>query len=193
MIARPALDISSSLHDLAGRSQAGDALIRFAASNLIYLALIALAVLWLHRDGLRAGVAAGAGAGIALAVGAGLGAAWDRPRPFVAEHFTPLFDHAADASFPSDHLTVLGAIAAACFLAWRLLGVLVSVLAAGVAVGRVAAGMHYVSDVVAGFALGAAAAIAVWYALRPLLPVLDQLDTRLRAWRLRRVLLPSRE
>ena len=193
MITHPALDLGSSLHDLAGRSPASDSLIRFAATNLIYLALIALAVLWFHRDGLRAGVAAGAGAGIALAIGAGLGAAWNRPRPFVAHHFTPLFDHAADASFPSDHLTVLGAIAAACFLAWRLLGVVVSLLAVCVAFGRVAAGIHYVSDVVAGFALGAAAAIVVWYAIRPLLPVLDQLDTRLRAFRLRRVVLPARE
>jgi undecaprenyl-diphosphatase len=177
--------MSGALHDLAGRSAAFDDLVRFAAEYLIVAALIVALALWLRPHGLRAGVAAAGGAVVALVVGGIIGAAWDRPRPFVAGHFTPLFSHPNDASFPSDHLLVLGALAGAAVMAWRPAAVATLALSVAVALGRVIAGIHYVSDVVGGFLIGAVAAIAVWLALTPALSFLGDVDGELRRLRLR--------
>jgi undecaprenyl-diphosphatase len=177
--------VSSALHDLAGRSAAFDDLVRFAAEYLLYASLLVALALWLRPQGLRAGIATAGGAIIALIVGGIIGTLWDRPRPFVAGHFTPLFAHPDDASFPSDHLLVLGALAGAALMAWRPAALVTLALAVAVALGRVIAGIHYVGDVVGGFLIGAAAAIAVWVALTPVLSLLADVDRELRRMRLR--------
>jgi undecaprenyl-diphosphatase len=173
------------VHDLAGRSGALDEVMSFAARNLVYLAAVLLLAMWTRRSGLRAVLAAGIGAALALLIAQLLGAAWVRPRPFVAEHFTPLIPHAADGSFPSDHLCALGAVAAGAWLASRALGLLAVLLAVVVGFARVYAGVHYGSDVLAGFAIGAVCALLTWWALGPLMPHLDRLDAQLQRRRLR--------
>jgi undecaprenyl-diphosphatase len=75
----------------------------------------------------------------------------------------PLVPHGADASFPSDHATAAFAIATAIWLRWRLAGAVSLVLAAALAVARVAVGVHYPGDVVAGAILGTGAAVALWW------------------------------
>ncbi|WP_435768572.1 phosphatase PAP2 family protein [Nocardioides sp. SYSU DS0651] len=59
-----------------------------------------------------------------------------------------------DWSWPSNHATVAAALAVACFFAVPRLVWLVAPLAALVAAARVAAGVHYAHDVLAGLALG---------------------------------------
>jgi undecaprenyl-diphosphatase len=87
----------------------------------------------------------------------------DRARPFVTHAGVHLFSaHAADAGFPSDHATAAFAIGTAIFLRHRAWGAAVLVLAAVLAFGRVAMGLHYPSDVVAGAALGTATALGLW-------------------------------
>ncbi len=137
-----------------------------SASQLLFLALVVLLVAsggWRRR----AGVAAGLGAALALACGHVVSQIVDRPRPFVADpHGVHLFArHVADASFPSDHATAAFAIATAVFLRNRRLGALVLALAAVLAAGRVAIGVHYPSDVLAGAALGAGASLALYAAV----------------------------
>lgn len=92
-----------------------------------------------------------------------LSLAVDRPRPFAAHPGTihALVAHAADAGFPSDHATAAFAIATTILLAARRWGLLVLLAAAILALGRVALGVHYPSDVLAGAGLGAAAALAL--------------------------------
>ena len=112
----------------------------------------------------RTVTAAGLSAALGLAVAAVVSGLVDRPRPFVADPsqvhlFAP---HAADGGFPSDHSTAAFAIGAAVLLRHRLAGVLVLVAAAVLAAGRVAIGVHYPSDVLAGAALGAATAAVLW-------------------------------
>lgn len=111
----------------------------------------------------RAAVAAGVAAALALAIGQVIAKVVDRPRPFAAHaHGVHLFaPHAADAGFPSDHATGAFAIAAAIWAHDRRWGAALLALAALLAVGRVAIGVHYPSDVAAGAALGAAAALLV--------------------------------
>ncbi|HEX6457052.1 MAG TPA: phosphatase PAP2 family protein [Solirubrobacterales bacterium] len=117
-----------------------------------------------HAAWRRASVAAVLSAGLGLAVGKVISELVDRARPFVADpHGVHLFaGHAADPGFPSDHATAAFAIAVAILLRKRAWGIVALVLATVLSVGRVALGVHYPSDVVAGAALGSAAALALW-------------------------------
>lgn len=129
-------------------------------------------------DWRRASVAAVLSAGLALAVGKVISELVDRSRPFVADpHGVHLFSgHAADPSFPSDHATAAFAIAVAIVLRKRGWGIVALVAATVLSVGRVAIGIHYPSDVLAGAALGAAAALALWW--RPLRSRVEALADR---------------
>ena len=60
------------------------------------------------------------------------------------------------------HATAAFAIATAIFLRHRRWGIFALLAAAVLSVGRVAIGVHYPSDVLAGAALGAACALALW-------------------------------
>lgn len=117
-----------------------------------------------HAAWRRASVAAVLSAGLALAVGKLVSELVDRARPFVADPGgVHLFSsHAADPGFPSDHATAAFAIAVAILLRKRNWGYVALVAAAVLSVGRVALGVHYPSDVLAGAALGSAAALVLW-------------------------------
>jgi undecaprenyl-diphosphatase len=123
----------------------------------------------------RASVAAVLSAGLGLAVGKVISELVDRARPFVADpHGVHLFTaHAADPGFPSDHATAAFAIATAIFLRKRGWGIAALVAAAVLSIGRVALGVHSPTDVIAGAALGAAAALALW--VPPLRSRIDRL------------------
>ena len=112
----------------------------------------------------RATVAAVLSAGLGLLVAKVISELVDRARPFVADpHGVHLFaGHAADPGFPSDHATAAFAIATAIVLRKRKAGIVALIAAAVLSVGRVALGVHYPSDVLAGAAVGAAAALALW-------------------------------
>lgn len=134
------------------------------ASEALFAATLVVVFLAAHGARLaswrRAAVAAALSAGLGLAVGKVISEIVDRARPFVAEpHQVHLFTrHAADAGFPSDHATAAFAIATAIVLRKRGWGIAMLVGAALLSVGRVAIGVHYPSDVLAGAALGALAA-----------------------------------
>lgn len=138
------------------------------ASEALFIATLAIVFLAArgaaHAAWRRASVAAVLSAGLGLAVGKVISELVDRARPFVADpHGVHLFAaHAADPGFPSDHATAAFAIAVAIFLRKRSWGIAALVLATILSVGRVALGVHYPSDVLAGAALGAAAALALW-------------------------------
>ena len=139
------------------------------ASEALFIAT--LAVVFLAARGPRSSwrrtaVAAVLSAGLALGVGKLISELVDRARPFVADaHGVHLFSaHAADPGFPSDHATAAFAIATAIFLRKRGWGSFALAAATILSIGRVALGVHYPSDVLAGAALGAAAALALWFA-----------------------------
>jgi undecaprenyl-diphosphatase len=139
------------------------------ASEALFIATLAIVFLLAHgRRHLawrRATVAAVLSAGLGLAVGKVISELVDRARPFVADaHGVHLFSsHAADPGFPSDHATAAFAIATALVLRKRGWGIFALVAATVLSVGRVALGVHYPSDVLAGAALGAAAALVLWF------------------------------
>ncbi|HEV2858590.1 MAG TPA: phosphatase PAP2 family protein [Solirubrobacterales bacterium] len=140
------------------------------ASEALFVATLALVFLAAHGARFaawrRASLAAVLSAGFGLAAAKAISELVDRARPFVADpHGVHLFSgHAADPGFPSDHATAAFAIAVAILLRKRRWGIAALVAAAVLSVGRVALGVHYPSDVLAGAALGSAAALALWAA-----------------------------
>ncbi|HET7509147.1 MAG TPA: phosphatase PAP2 family protein [Solirubrobacterales bacterium] len=137
-------------------------------SEALFAATLVIVFLAAHgsrfADWRRASLAAVLSAGLGLAVGKVVSELVDRARPFVADpHGVHLFaGHAADPGFPSDHATAAFAIAVAILLRKRGWGIAALVAATVLSVGRVALGVHYPSDVLAGAVLGSAAALALW-------------------------------
>jgi undecaprenyl-diphosphatase len=82
------------------------------------------------------------------------------PRPFVVHPaLRPLFRHAADNGFPSDHTALATGVVLVVARHRRRVGLGLLVLAVAIGVARVAAHVHHVEDVVAGLVIGAAAAM----------------------------------
>jgi undecaprenyl-diphosphatase len=137
-------------------------------SEALFVATLLLVFLFANGERLRswrrAAVAAAFSAGLALLVGKAISELVDRARPFVVDpHGVHLFSgHAADAGFPSDHATGAFAVAMATYLRKRSWGVAALLAAAVLSVGRVAIGVHFPSDVLAGAVLGCLAASVLW-------------------------------
>lgn len=178
-------DLDTSIHSLTGHIGAVDELMRLFADDLIYGAVAFLGVLWFHRRGLRAGLAVAVGALLALALGQLLGWLFPESRPFVIDHFTPLVAHAADGSFPSDHLLVLRALVGGCMLASRPIATAAAVMALLVAAARVYVGIHHPIDVIAGFVVGVACGLVAWATLASVQPYIDGIDATLQRHGLR--------
>lgn len=177
--------ILHALNDFLYRHDAVEDPLLFYVNVSEALFVATLAVVFLLAGGVkrvvwrRAAVAATLSAGLALAIAKVVSELVDRQRPFVDSHGVHLFgSHAADPGFPSDHATASFAIATAIFLRHRRWGLVAFAAAAVLSVGRVALGVHFPSDVLAGAALGAAVALLLWQA-RPLRRRIDALSDRL--------------
>ncbi len=161
------LAIFRAINGMAGRSDALDALIIFCATYLIFvmaaLVFAYVAVSWktTHFEGRVENLAHAAWA-VVIGALAQIPFAffWFRARPFVAlEEVIKLVDRMpTEKSFPSAHATLAFAIAGSIALRNRTWGNALLVLASFVAVARVAAGVHYPTDIVGGTLVGLAAA-----------------------------------
>lgn len=128
---------------------------------LAALTAVAVAKSWLNV-GKKILVGALGGGGLFLGASLLLHSIFPRLRPFVDHAVIPLVHKSVDdPSFPSEHAGMAFALATALFLYDKRLGALAYVLAALVAVGRVAVGVHYSSDVAGGALLGIASALVV--------------------------------
>jgi undecaprenyl-diphosphatase len=124
----------------------------------------ALAAWWRADPRLRLELVVGGIVTVVLAALAVKGASllWSDPRPFVVDGQVPLFPHAADNGFPSDHTTFTAAVAGVVLAARRVWGAALVALSALIGAARVAAHVHHVPDILAGLVLGlACAAVAV--------------------------------
>lgn len=138
------------------------------------LALCALAALlvfiWLRA--FRPGVAAVVALVLANQAAHVLKAVYDRPRPPTAQALV----HVGGASFPSTHAAMTSAVAVALYLAvsWRsrraarLAAAALTAVVAFIGFCLVYVGSHWVSDVIAGWALGSVIGAAVGLAIRRL-------------------------
>lgn len=105
-------------------------------------------------------IEATASATIALALAALVGAFWPHPRPFVIGIGHTLIGHAADASFPSDHLTLLSSLAASFMLhrRFRRFGRMLALSGIPVAWARIYLGVHFPADMLGAAIVGAVGA-----------------------------------
>jgi membrane-associated phospholipid phosphatase len=142
-------------------------LIVFVAQYVLYVLVLIAGLVWLtvgRRK--KAALTAQAVLGLAL-VGIGIWVAAHLhadPRPFVHDPASkPLFAHAADNGFPSDHSAAAGLLTALVFRYKRILGLITAAGAVLIAWARVAAHVHHGQDVIAGLAIGVASgALAIW-------------------------------
>jgi undecaprenyl-diphosphatase len=137
---------------------------RFASGPLTWaLGLAAPALLAAPGPWRRAGAQALIALAIAWLLARGIHLAWPQPRPFVLGLGQLWVEQAASASFPSRHAVIGMAIGMTLWLAAPRRWVRVLGLAAGLLIGwsRVALGVHFPLDVLAGWALAAAVATAV--------------------------------
>lgn len=90
---------------------------------------------------------------------------WQHPRPFVIGLGHTFMVHAADSSFPSDHLTLLWAVAFSLLLhrRLRLAGLALALLGLPVAWARIYLGVHYPFDMLGAILV---AALSAWLAFK---------------------------
>lgn len=136
------------------------ALARFLAVDAIWLLPPAMVWAWLRGSrGVRTALTAAFLASLfALGFNQLIGLAWFRPRPFSIGLGHTLLAHAADSSFPSDHLTAIWSVAFSLAMRppTRRAGALLAALGLPVAWARIFLGVHFPSDM-AGAALVALA------------------------------------
>jgi undecaprenyl-diphosphatase len=112
---------------------------------------------------LAAVAAAGLAAGAGILLFVGLKRLTGRPRPCaLAPHAWSTLLPPDRFSFPSGHSITAFAVAVPLALAYPALGPVLLLCAANVAASRIFLGMHFLSDVLAGSALGALLGYAAW-------------------------------
>ena len=135
------------------------------AQWMIWLVPLGLTSLWLlgEPNDQRAAVKALLAGMLVLGLNQLIGLAWFHPRPFMLDIGHTYLPHAADSSFPSDHVSLLGAVGLALWTSnstWakRLAGLLLAVTPL-VAWARIYLGVHFPLDMLGALA---AAGSVVW-------------------------------
>jgi len=152
-----------SWNNFAESSGFTQALVKYSAEYLIYLLPIVLIGLWLYsaqakKVALRALFSAGLAAAMAMIIGQSI----DRARPFEVTSAKEILFHRPTYSFPSDHASVLFAVALSFYLfGYKKLSYFVFILAIIIGATRIAAGVHYPSDILAGLVVGIIAAYII--------------------------------
>lgn len=140
---------------------------KFFADYAIWVIPVALVVGWLRGNNhLRKLMLEATAAGLAgLLLVQIIGLVWQHPRPFMVGLGQTLIPHAADSSFPSDHLTLLWAVAFSFLMHQkpRAAGMVLGLLGIPIAWARIYLGVHFPLDMV-----GAAmvAGLSAWLCFR---------------------------
>ena len=139
-------------------------LISLVAQYAVFLSVVIAVVVWLRlprQQKWEFAVMGVIGGVIALALLKLGGALYYDPRPFVTQHIAPLFPHAPDNGFPSDH-TLLAMFLAMCVLFYsRRWGILLVALTIVIGAARVAAHVHHPIDILGAMAFAVVAALLV--------------------------------
>jgi membrane-associated phospholipid phosphatase len=161
----------------------------YAQYGVVLFAVLLVAGWWIaRRAGRGVGVAAAISAGgatlLAVVVNQPIVHAVHEARPYASlPGVLVLANRSTDPSFPSDHATMAGAVAAGLWIVNRRLGIVAATAAVLMAVTRVYIAAHYPGDVLAGLLLGTIVAIGTWLVFRRTLTwaVRSVAGTRLRA------------
>ncbi len=140
---------------LVGKSEISDTLIKVGAVYLVYLLPFALVFMWFRFPIRRKEIFLSFFAALVswfFITKTIVPAIWFRPRPDLAAiGLNELLFHRPNYSFPSDHATVLFALAIGLgFFGWKGASRYFWVGAIAITLCRVAIGVHYPLDIVAG-------------------------------------------
>ncbi len=159
----------AAINNLAGQWPWLDTPARLGLNDYFMPTVLALGLLalWFEPDitpsiwvtsNQRAVLVAALSAGLANLMVKIINLLYFRPRPFASHPVNLLFYHPTDSSFPSNAAALGFAIAAGVWFYNRTWGGLFLLLAALFGLSRIFGGVHYPLDVIAGAALGWAAA-----------------------------------
>jgi undecaprenyl-diphosphatase len=146
------------------------------AQDLVWIVPAVLIVGWLRSSSAtRQGLVAAAAAALAgLAINQFIGLVWYQPRPFEIGLGRTLIRHVQDSTFPSDHLTLIWAVAFSLLMhrQTRLAGWALTAMGLPVAWARIYLGVHFPLDIL-GSALVALviARLVLWQEQRLIVPL----------------------
>jgi undecaprenyl-diphosphatase len=146
-----------------------DRLIVFTAQDLFFLLPILVAVILFQlprNERLTYFASLALGGIVALCLAKLASHVFFDPRPFVNGHVTPLFAHAPDNGFPSDHTTFGTTLAFISFAYARKWGMVMIPIAILIGVARVFAHVHSWVDIAGGIATGLVASTIAVYICR---------------------------
>ena len=128
------------------------ALAKLFADYVIWLVPMALVAAWLRgSDHTRKQMLEATAAGlVGLLIAQVIGLLWNHPRPFAMGMGHQMIPHAADPSFPSDHLTLLWGVSFSFILHGRsrFAGAMFALLGLPMAWARIYLGIHFPLDMV---------------------------------------------
>lgn len=131
-----------------------------------------LLVMWMKdRDSKAVAFNAGLNALIALSCNFAISLIWFHSRPFADHLGMTLIQHAADSSFPSDHVTLIASVGIFLYLekTYRKLGGILLALSFIAGWARIFVGVHYPLDILGAYLLSALISLLFYKHLYPLL------------------------
>lgn len=140
-------------------------LARLVATVPLYLLPAVLLAMWCwgeqaRREGLMRALAVTV---LALLIGFLIGTLWPHPRPFAIGLGHAWLAHAANASFPSDHMTIFAGLALSLlFDDAYLAGGALAASALAVGYARVYLGIHFPLDMLGALAVAAVSNSLIW-------------------------------
>jgi undecaprenyl-diphosphatase len=161
------------LNSFAGVSDAGDMLVRFCAVYLLYVVIAVVLMFFVYGLACRHGedrsrrltaawVIAWSAVVARLVIAEPLRILVSRSRPFeILAGVRQLVAHPSGASMPSGHASLAFGIAAGIAWSYPKTSIVFFIAALAVGVGRVAAGVHWPGDILAGAVAGIAGAAIV--------------------------------
>lgn len=141
-------------------------IIVFSAQYLLVFVVLLLAIAWLKtakQIKIKFLVATILSGIIALVISRIASKLYFDPRPFVTQHVKPLFPHAADNGFPSDHALLTGTLTAITYFYSKKFAVWMTILTFLVGLARVLAKVHSPLDIAAGWVFGIIGAVTSYY------------------------------
>ncbi len=145
------------INGLSGHNLPVDQIVILMAKYMPYLFILFAIYLFVNKK--TVSIVSIQAAVIGLIVNWIIGLIYFEPRPFVSGIGHAIISHSADASFPSDHTTLMAAIAVSLLFYKRWIGVLFLLLALVGGLSRVYVGIHYPFDIGASFVVGFFSAI----------------------------------
>ncbi len=145
-----------------------NSLIVFVAKYFLFLSVLLVAICWLRATTstkIEMGFRLVVGGLIALALAKVGAQVYYSTRPFVADHVTPLFSHAPDNGFPSDHALLASFLGFSLLRYSRNAGIILLINAVVIGAARVAAHVHHPIDILGSFVFSViAVAVTSWIA-----------------------------